>query len=202
MEQLTQNLKDGFMQVLEVPFPALSSGCVLVRNHFSLISAGTEGKTVKDARLGFIGKARARKDEVKKVIEAARTFGLLDTYRLVMNKLNSPSPLGYSCAGEVIAVASDVKEFKAGDLVACGGGSANHAEVVSVPVNLCVLIDSTIPMEHATFATLGAIALQGIRQSDVRLGENCAVIGLGLIGQLTLQMLQAAGVKAIGIDMD
>jgi polar amino acid transport system substrate-binding protein len=202
MEQLTQNLKDGFMQVLEVPFPALSSGCVLVRNHFSLISAGTEGKTVKDARLGLIGKARARKDEIKKVIEAAKTFGLLETYRLVMNKLNSPSPLGYSCAGEVIAIANDVTEFKVGDHVACGGGTANHAEVVAVPVNLCVLVDRAIPLEHAAFTTLGAIALQGIRQSDVRIGENCVVIGLGLIGQLTVQMLKAAGVQAIGIDMD
>ncbi|HNS12526.1 MAG TPA: bi-domain-containing oxidoreductase [Bacteroidia bacterium] len=202
MEQLTQNLKDGFMQVLEVPFPALSSGCVLVRNHYSLISAGTEGKTVKDARLGLLGKARARKDEVKKVIAAARTFGVLDTYKMVMNKLNSPSPLGYSCAGEVIAVADDVSDFKVGDYVACGGGSANHAEVVSVPVNLCVHIDKSVPLEFAAFTTLGAIALQGIRQADVRLGENCAVIGLGLIGQLSMQMLKAAGVKAIGIDMD
>lgn len=202
MEQLTQNLKDGFMQVLEVPYPALSSGCVLVRNHFSLISAGTEGRTVKDARLGLIGKARARKADVKKVIEAAKTFGIIDTYKLVMNKLNAPSPLGYSCAGEVIAIADDVRDFKIGDFVACGGGSANHAEVVAVPVNLCVLIDKSTPLEHAAFTTLGAIALQGIRQADVRLGENCVVIGLGLIGQLTVQMLQAAGVKAIGIDTD
>ena len=202
MEQLTQNLKDGFMQVLEVPYPALSSGCVMVRNHFSLISAGTEGKTVKDARLGLIGKARARKEEVRKVIDAAKTFGLLNTYRLVMNKLNSPSPLGYSCAGEVIAVADDVKDFQIGDLVACGGGTANHAEVVSVPLNLCVKVADSVSLEHAAFTTLGAIALQGIRQADVRLGENCVVIGLGLIGQLTMQMLQAAGVKAIGIDMD
>src|SRR5436190_8450054 len=117
MEQLTQNLKDGTMQILEVPYPALSKGCVLVRNHFSLISAGTEGKTVKDARLGMIGKALARKDEVKKVIDTARTFGLKDTYRMVMNRLDAPSPLGYSCAGEVIAVASDVSEFHIGDRV-------------------------------------------------------------------------------------
>src|SRR6185295_3943749 len=122
------------MQLLEVPYPALSKGCVLVRNYFSLISAGTESKTVKDARLNYIGKARARKDEVKKVIEAAKTFGLKDTYKMVMNKLDSPSSLGYCCAGEVIAVADDVKGFQTGDLVACGGGSANHAEVVAVPV--------------------------------------------------------------------
>src|SRR4051812_36715362 len=109
MEQLTQRLKDGTMEIVEVPYPALTSGMVLVRNHFSFISAGTEGKSVKDARLGYIGKAIARKDEVKKVIETARTIGLKDTYRMVMNRLEAPSPLGYSCAGEVIAVADDVR---------------------------------------------------------------------------------------------
>ena len=136
MEQLTQNLKNGNMQLLEVPFPALSAGCVLVRNHFSLISAGTESKTVKDARMGYIGKARSRKDEVKKVLKAAQTYGWLNTYRMVMQKLDAPSPLGYSCAGEVMAVASDVTDFHIGDFVACGGPGAVHAEVVSVPVNL------------------------------------------------------------------
>src|SRR6185295_14290514 len=161
------------MQLLEVPYPALSKGCVLVRNYFSLISAGTEGKTVKDARLGYIGKARARKDEVKKVVEAAKTFGLMNTYKMVMNKLDAPSALGYCCAGEVIAVAEDVIDFHVGDRVACGGGTANHAEVVAVPVNLCVKFDETVLPQHAAFTTLGAIAMQGIRQADVRLGENC-----------------------------
>ena len=202
MEQLTQNLKDGHMQLLEVPFPALSSGQVLVRNHFSLISAGTEGKTVKDARLGYIGKARARKEEVKKVIQTAKTIGLKETYRLVMNKLDAPSALGYSCAGEIIAVANDVKDFKIGDLVACGGSSAVHAEVVAIPVNLCVRLHADASLQHAAFTTLGAIALQGIRQADLRLGETCVVIGLGLIGQITLQLLRASGVNAIGIDID
>ncbi|MBP6512267.1 MAG: bi-domain-containing oxidoreductase [Bacteroidia bacterium] len=202
MEQLTQNLKDGHMQLLEVPFPALGSGQVLVRNHFSLISAGTEGKTVKDARLGYIGKARARKEEVKKVIQTAKTIGLKETYRLVMNKLDAPSALGYSCAGEIIAVANDVKDFKIGDLVACGGSSAVHAEVVAIPVNLCVRLHADASLQHAAFTTLGAIALQGIRQADLRLGETCVVIGLGLIGQITLQLLRASGVNAIGIDID
>lgn len=202
MEQLTQNLKDGEMKILEVPFPALSSGCILVRNHFSLISAGTEGKTVKDARLGYIGKARARKDEVKKVIDTAKTLGILNTYRMVMNKLDAPSSLGYSCAGEVIAVASDVSDFRVGDKVACGGNGAIHAEVVAVPVNLCVKLDPAVPLQHAAFTTLGAIALQGIRQADLRLGENCVVIGLGLLGQLSIQMLQAAGIRTIGVDID
>jgi predicted dehydrogenase len=202
VEQLTQNLKSGDMQLLEVPFPILNNGCVLVRNHFSIISAGTEGKTVKDARLGYIGKAMARKDEVKKVIRTAKTIGLSETYKLMMNKLDAPSALGYSCAGEVIAVADDVTEFKVGDRVACAGAGAVHAEVVAVPKNLCVKLPESVKYNEAAFTTLGAIALQGIRQSDLRLGESCAVIGLGLIGQLTIQMLNAAGIKTIGIDID
>ena len=202
MEQLTQSLKNGEMQLLEVPYPALAKGCVLVRNYFSLISTGTESKSVKDARLGYLGKARARKDEVKKVIEAAKTFGLISTYKMVMNKLDAPSALGYCCAGEVIAVADDVKDFHVGDLVACGGATANHAEVVAVPVNLCVAFDETVLPQHAAFTTLGAIAMQGVRQADLRLGENCVVIGLGLVGQITVQLLNAAGVKTIGIDVD
>jgi predicted dehydrogenase/threonine dehydrogenase-like Zn-dependent dehydrogenase len=190
------------MEMMEVPFPQLNNGCVLVRNHFSVISAGTEGKTVKDARLGYIGKALARKDEVKKVLRSVKTIGLLDTYKLTMNKLEAPSALGYSCAGEVIAVASDVLEFKVGDRVACAGAGAVHAEVVAVPKNLCVQIPPQVSSEKAAFTTLGAIALQGIRQSELKLGESCAVIGLGLIGRLTLQLLNAAGINAIGIDAD
>ncbi|HQF27968.1 MAG TPA: zinc-binding alcohol dehydrogenase [Bacteroidia bacterium] len=202
MEQLTQSLKDGKMEILEVPFPALNAGQVLVRNHYSLISAGTEGKTVKDARLGYLGKARARKDEVKKVIQSARTLGVFETYRLVMNKLDAPSALGYSCAGEIIAVADDVRDFKIGDKVACGGAGAVHAEVVAIPVNLCVKIDDTVSLSHAAFTTVGSIAMQGVRQADLRLGENCVVIGLGLVGQLTVQLLNASGIKTVGIDID
>lgn len=190
------------MQILEVPFPMLGKGCVLVRNHYSVISAGTEGKTVKDARLGYIGKAMARKDDVKKVINTAKTIGIAETYKLMMNKLDAPSALGYSCAGEVIAVADDITEFKTGDRVACAGAGAVHAEVVAVPKNLCVKLPDAVPYNEAAFSTLGAIALQGIRQADLRLGESCVVIGLGLLGQLTVQMLNAAGVKSIGIDID
>lgn len=202
MEQLTQNLKDGKMELLEVPYPVLSKGRVLVRNHFSLISAGTEGKTVKDARLGYIGKARARKEEVRKVIQAAKTFGIKDTYRMVMNKLDAPSSLGYSCAGEVIAVADDVTEFNIGDRVALAGPTAAHAEVVAVPLNLCARVPESVSLKDASFTTVGAIAMQGVRQADLRLGESCAVIGLGLVGQLTVQLLKASGVKVAGIDLD
>lgn len=202
MEQLTQNLKDGYMQLLEVPFPALGKGQIMVRNHYSVISAGTEGKTVKDARLGYVGKAKSRQEEVKKVISAAKTHGVMKTYKMVMNKLESPSPLGYSCAGEVIEVADDIKHIKVGDFVACGGLTANHSEVVVVPKNLCVKVNNPELIKSAAFSTVGAIAMQGVRQAELSLGENCVVIGLGLIGQLTVQLLTASGVKAIGLDID
>lgn len=202
MEQLTQQLKDGTMQWLEVPFPHLAPGTVLVRNHFSAISAGTEGKTVNDARLGYIAKARARKSEVNKVIKAARTYGLADTYKMVMNKLEAPSALGYSCAGEVIAVAADVQGFRLGDRVACAGGSAVHAEVVAIPENLCAHIPQNVAFDEASMTTIAAIALQGIRLSDTQLGGNAVVIGLGVIGKMTMMMLRASGVTPIGIDID
>jgi polar amino acid transport system substrate-binding protein len=202
MEQLTQTLKDGNMQLMEVPFPALLPGCLLIRNHYSIISPGTEGKTVKDARLSYIGKAKARKEEVKKVITSAKTFGVLKTYNMVMNKLEAYSPLGYSCAGEVLAMADDVRGFQIGDFVACGGNTAGHSEVVCIPVNLCAKVKKDASLKDAAFATMGAIALQGVRQSELKLGESCLVIGLGVIGQLTNQLLEAAGVKTIGIDID
>jgi len=202
MEQLTQNLKDGYMQLLEVPFPALGKGQIMVRNHYSVISAGTEGKTVKDARLSYIGKAKSRQEEVRKVVDAAKTHGVMKTYKMVMNKLESPSPLGYSCAGEVIEVADDIKHIKVGDFVACGGITANHSEVVVVPKNLCKKINQPTIVKGAAFATVGAIAMQGVRQAELSLGERCVVIGLGLVGQLTVQLLQASGVKVIGLDID
>jgi predicted dehydrogenase/threonine dehydrogenase-like Zn-dependent dehydrogenase len=190
------------MELMEVPFPALKAGCVLVRNHFSVISAGTEGKTVKDARLGYVGKARSRKEEVSKVIQSAKTHGVMKTYRMVMNKLEAPNPLGYSTAGEVIAVAPDVTNFQVGDQVACGGNSANHSEVICVPKNLCAKVGKNTSMEDAAFTTIASIAMQGVRQAEISLGESCAVIGLGLIGQLTFKLLEAAGITPIGIDID
>ncbi len=202
MLQLTQNLRSGEMQLLETPLPALGEGSVLVRCSYSLISAGTEGKRVHDAKLGYVAKARARKKEVHQILQSVRVNGLQTTYRLVSNKLDAPAALGYSCAGEVVAVGANVRHLKVGDKAACGGGDAAHAEVVSVPVNLCVRVPDNVPLEQAAFTTLGAIAMQGVRQADLRLGESCAVIGLGLVGQLTMQILQAAGVRTIGIDLD
>ncbi|MBX7045891.1 MAG: bi-domain-containing oxidoreductase [Ignavibacteria bacterium] len=201
MEQLTQQLKSGFMEVTDVPVPALGSGQILVRNFYSLISAGTEGKTVSDARLGLIAKAKSRKKEVQQVIEMIKTSGFSETYKVVMSKLEAPSALGYSCAGEVIAVADDVHEFKVGDYAACGGEGAYHADIVSVYKNLCVKIPKSVDLRFGAMTTIAAIAIQGIRQAELSFGETAVVIGLGLIGQLTMQILEASGIKAIGVDI-
>ncbi|MBW1719927.1 MAG: bi-domain-containing oxidoreductase [Deltaproteobacteria bacterium] len=203
MKQLVQKLKNGSMQVLEVPIPQLQNGRLLVRTHYSLISAGTEGSTVATARKGLFGKAKERPQQVKQVFDTLKSQGPTQTYRAVMKKLDAYSPLGYSSAGKVVSVADDVKGFAVGDLVACAGvGYANHAEVVAVPANLCVKLAPDANFKHAAYNTVAAIALQGTRQADLRLGENCAVIGLGLIGQLTCLMLRASGIKVAGIDID
>ena len=202
MEQLTQKLSNGEMVVQELPVPQIGPGMILVKNHYSLISAGTEGSTVKAARKSLIGKAKERPQQVQQVLESLKTKGITQTYRAVVKKLDAYSPLGYSTAGEVIDVADDVTEFKIGDLVACAGnGYASHAEVVAVPVNLCVKLINDADLSLACYNTLGAIAMEGVRQADLRLGETCAVIGLGLIGQLACLELQASGVRVVGIDV-
>lgn len=199
MNQLTQQLKSGKMEILEVPFPALNAGNILVRNHYSVISAGTEGKTVTDARKGYIAKAKSRQKEVRQVIDMIKANGVLSTYSFVMNKLEAPSPLGYSCAGEVIAVGQGVSEFKVGDFVACAG--APHADVVAVSVNMAVKIPDDLDLRQAAFSTIAAIAIQGIRQADLQMGSTCLIIGMGLIGQLTYLTLVASGMQPIGVDV-
>ena len=128
MEQLVQDLGKGKMELLEVPYPALKPNNVLVRVHHSVISSGTEGRTVKDARANYLQKALSRKEEVKKVVEAATIHGIKDTYKMVKTKLDAPSSLGYSCSGTVVEVGSSVLNVKVGDRVSCGGGAAAHAE--------------------------------------------------------------------------
>ncbi len=202
MKQLTQKLKNGNMQVVEVAVPPVQQRHILVRNHFSLISAGTEGNTVKTARKGYLGKAKERPQQLKQVVDTLKTQGVTQTYRAVMKKLEAYSPLGYSSAGEVIDLDPEINSFKVGDLVACGGLTASHAEIVCVPANLCVKLQLDTDLKQASYNTLGAIALQGVRQADLRVGETCAVIGLGLLGQLTGLLLRASGVQTIGIDIN
>lgn len=202
MQQLTQKLNNGEMIVQEVPAPQFGKGMILIKNHYSLISAGTESSTVKAARKSLIGKAQERPQQVKLVIDTLIQQGPVQTFRAVTKKLEAYSPLGYSSAGEVIEVGEDVTGFSKGDLVACAGvGYAVHSEIVSVPKNLVVKLNRGTDMKNAAYNTLGAIAMQGIRQADLRLGETCAVIGLGLLGQLSCLMLKASGVRVVGIDV-
>ncbi len=202
MHQLTQKLKNGEMKILEVPLPALVPGCILVRNHYSLISAGTEGSTVKTARGSLLAKAKERPQQVRQVFDTLMAQGVTQTYRAVMKKLDAYSSLGYSTAGEVVGVGKDIPGFRVGDMVACAGLTACHSEYVNVPLNLCVKLRPDADLRQAAYNTLGAIAMQGVRQADLRLGESCAVIGMGLLGQLTALILRASGVKVIGVDID
>jgi polar amino acid transport system substrate-binding protein len=201
MQQLTQKLKNGDMKILEVPAPLAGPGLVRVKTYYSLISAGTEGSTVKAARKSLLGKARERPQQVRQVMDTLKAQGPVQTYRAVMKKLDAYSPLGYSCVGEVVDPGGSVR-FKQGDLVACGGLSAAHAEIVSVPENLCVKLDPDTDLKQAVYNTLGAIALQGVRQADLKLGETCTIVGLGLLGQITGLLLRASGIRVIGIDID
>jgi predicted dehydrogenase len=201
MKQIAQNYKSGELAVLDVPAPVCRPGGVLVRSLFSLISTGTEMMKVSEASMSMVGMARARPDQVKKVIDQVQQQGLVTTYKKVMNKLDSYTPLGYSLCGVVTEVGKGAEEFKVGQLVACAGNEqALHAEYNWVPVNLCAAVPAGVLPEHAAFATVAAIAMQGVRRAEVQLGETAAVIGLGLIGQLVVRLLAAAGVQAIGID--
>lgn len=203
MKQVVQNFKTGELKVEELPPPVLRPGGVLVRTAYSLISAGTERTTVATAQSSLIGKARQRPDLVKQVLDSVRREGLVNTYEKVMARLETVKALGYSTAGTVIEVGEGVTSFRVGDQVACAGaGYASHAEINFIPENLCTLLPAGVPLDYAAYTTLGAIAMQGIRQAKVQLGENVIVIGLGLIGQLTIQMLVAAGCRILGIDLD
>lgn len=202
MKQVSQNYKTGAIRLEDTSMPALRTGGVLVRTHYSVVSAGTEGMKVKEGKLSYLGKARARPDQVKKVLNTLRQQGLAATYQKVMNKLDKLTPLGYSLSGEVIAVGSGAEEFRVGQRVACGGaGYANHADVNFVPKNLVVPVPDAVSMKHAAFATVGAIAMQGFRQAEMQLGETACVVGLGLLGQLLVQILRAAGVHVVGVDI-
>lgn len=203
MRQLIQNLKTGKLSLDDVPTPVLKRGGVLVRNHFSLISAGTDKLMIGLAQKSLAGKAKERPDLVKQVIDKAKRDGIINTFQQVMSRLDSPMPLGYSCAGIVEDVGAEANEFKIGDRVACAGaGYANHAEIVFVPKNLCVKIPENLDFESAAFVTIGAISLQGVRRAELTLGERVAVIGLGLLGQITIQLVKAAGCKVLGIDLE
>jgi predicted dehydrogenase/threonine dehydrogenase-like Zn-dependent dehydrogenase len=201
MKQIAQNYKSGELAVLDVPAPVCRPGGVLVRSLFSLISTGTEMMKVSEASMSMVGMARARPDQVRQVLDSVQQQGLLSTYKKVMNKLDSYTPLGYSLCGMVTEVGRGAEEFKVGQLVAAAGNQhALHAEYNWVPVNLCAAVPPGVLPEHAAFSTVASIAMHGVRRAEVQLGETAAVIGLGLVGQIVVRLLIAAGVQVVGID--
>ncbi|MFD5820109.1 bi-domain-containing oxidoreductase [Streptomyces sp. NPDC127038] len=203
MKQVVQNYKSGELALLDVPVPGCKPDGVLVRTAYSLISTGTELMKVSEAGMSMLGKARSRPDQVAKVVQSVATNGVPATYRKVMGKLDSYTPLGYSLCGVVEQVGAGIDDVKVGDLVACAGNEhALHAELNWVPKNLYAPVPDGLAPRHAAFGTVGSIAMQGVRQGESRLGEVALVIGLGLIGQLVVQLLTASGVRVVGVDPD
>jgi len=210
MKQVLQHARTGKVSVEEVPAPQLLPGCVLVRIAASVVSAGTERASSEFAKKSLLQKARSRPDLVRDVINKAQRDGILSAIQTVRTRLDQPQNPGYSSAGTVLAVGEGVTDICPGDRVACAGaGFAVHAEIACVPRLLVARIPvsdgnsgDTVPFEEAAFATLGAVALHGIRTSEVKLGDMVGVIGLGLMGQLTVQLLKAAGCRVLGMDID
>lgn len=203
MKQVVQNYKSGELAVLDVPVPGCKPGGVLVRTAYSLISTGTELMKVSEAGMSMLGKARSRPDQVAKVVQSVATNGVPATYRKVMGKLDSYTPLGYSLCGVVEQVGAGIDDVQVGDLVACAGNEhALHAELNWVPKNLYAPVPDGLAPRHAAFGTVGSIAMQGVRRGEPQLGDVALVIGLGLIGQLVVQLLAASGVRVVGVDPD
>jgi predicted dehydrogenase/NADPH:quinone reductase-like Zn-dependent oxidoreductase len=199
MKQILQSLKNGATEVADVPCPAARRGQLLIRSSQTLVSAGTERMLVEFGKAGWIDKARQQPDKVRMVLDKIRTDGLMPTLEAVFNKLDQPLPLGYCNTGTVLEAGAGVAGFTAGDRVVSNG---KHAEVVSVPVNLCARVPDGVSDEEAAFTVLGAIALQGIRLVQPTLGETVVVTGLGLIGLMAVQLLRANGCRVLGLDFD
>src|SRR3984893_12386549 len=205
MKQVLQQVSGGEIEVVDVPAPKLQAGCVLVRTAASLVSVGTERASSEFARKNLLQKARMRPDLVRAGWNKVRRDGVPSTLAAVRSRMDQPSAPGYSSAGTVVAVGEGVTDIRAGDRVACGGaGHAVHAEFACIPRLLLARVppDSEVSFDHAAATTVGAVALHGVRTADVKLGDIVGVIGLGLLGQLTVQILKAAGCRVVGMDID
>ncbi|MBN1588211.1 MAG: bi-domain-containing oxidoreductase [Pirellulales bacterium] len=201
MKQMLQNLRSGKISVADVPRPLQLPDGIVVRSRKSLISAGTEKMMLELGKKSLVGKAKERPDLVKQVLDKVRRDGFLATFKAIRDKLDSDMPLGYSSAGEVLEVGARARRFEVGQQVACAGaGYANHAEVNYIPRLLAVPVPKGVSMESAAYATVGTIALQGVRLADLRVGEVVVVLGLGLIGQLSVQILKASGCRVAALD--
>jgi predicted dehydrogenase/threonine dehydrogenase-like Zn-dependent dehydrogenase len=203
VRQVIQSYKNGKIDLREVPEPLCKAGGVMVRNMASIISPGTEKMMIEMGKKSLLGKARARPDLVRQAWAKAQKEGFVSVFKEAMNRLDEPVPLGYSAAGLVVEAGEGVQGFKPGDRVAmAGAGYASHAEVVWVPENLCVPIPEGVDFEEAAFVMLGGIALHGVREAGLTLGERAVVIGLGLLGLLSVQFLKSQGCRVAGIDLD
>jgi len=202
MKQLVQNIKKKSLTIEDLPIPVCKSGGVLVKTLYSAVSVGTEVMKLKNADLSYLQMAKKKPEQVKEVLNTLTQLGPVATYRKVMNKLDSLSPLGYSLVGEVIEIGKGAGDFKLGDIVACGGaGYANHSEINFIPKNLCAKVPSGVELKEASLTTIASIAMQGFRQTQSQIGENVAVIGLGLLGQILIQIINANGCRAFGFDI-
>jgi predicted dehydrogenase/threonine dehydrogenase-like Zn-dependent dehydrogenase len=202
MRALLEDMKSGQIAAYDVPAPDLQEGGILVCTAFSAISSGTEKAAVEAGRKSLFGKAMARPDLVKQVLEYARSNGVAAARQKVQARLETLTALGYSCSGFVLEVGAAVTEFQPGDRVACAGtGYATHCEINFVPANLAARVPNNVGLEAASLTTIGAIAVQGVRQANVTFGETVAVIGVGLVGVLAIQVLRAAGCRVIAIDI-
>ena len=199
MKQIIQSFKTGDTLLEEVPAPVVSKGHILIQTTYTLVSLGTERMLVEFGRSNLISKARQQPDKVKEVLNKIKTEGLLPTLEAVFNKLGEPLPLGYCNVGKVIAIGEGVQGFSLGDRVASNG---QHAEVVSVPMNLVSKVPDNVSDIEATFTVIGSIGIQGIRLVNPTFGETVVVVGLGLIGLITAQLLTANGCRVIGVDFD
>lgn len=199
MHQLVSNLRTGELTLLDVPAPALESGHLLIRTRVTLVSQGTEKMLVQFGQASLLQKARSQPEKVRQVLQKIRNEGLVPTLEAVFRRLDEPLPLGYCNSGEVIGVGVGVTGFAVGDRVASNGP---HAEIVSVSANLCAKTPESVADDEAAFTVAGAIALQGIRLASPTLGETVAVIGLGLLGQIAVQLLRANGCRVLGFDFD
>lgn len=203
MKQVIQNYKTGKLELAEVPIPLCSPGSILVKNIASLISIGTERSIIELGQKSLLGKAQARPDLVKRFMQKAKNEGFVKTFKEALGRLDNPTALGYSSAGIVVETGEQVQEFSSGDRVACtGAGYASHAEYITVPPKLCCKVPDNVSFEEASFGMLGIIAMHGIRCANLGFGSSVVVIGLGLLGLLSVQLLKAYGCQVFGFDID
>ncbi len=203
MKQLVQNMRNGITDIIEVPIPNVRPGTALVKTVVSLVSSGTERMIAEFAEKNLLEKARSRPDLVKQVVEKSRRDGIIQTAETVLNRLDQSLYLGYSSAGTILELGEDMADFRIGDRVSCAGsGHAVHAEYAVIPKNLLTKIPDSVDFESAAFTTVGAIALHGFRLAEPQIGDRVAVIGLGLLGMLSVQIARVAGCKVFGIDLD